>query len=253
MNISSPLTQATDPPPTDLPARVQDFFSQQWALYQKILDYNYMSHQQFYVAIHQRLKQNIAPFRLLELGCGDASLTCQALKGTTIASYVGVDLAAPALALATENLANLAATQSGFSSHVYQGDFRHWLPTHRASYDLILASFSLHHLSLAEKEELLGQIRAHLQPCGQFLLLDVMRQPDEDRPAYLQRYFLHMQEIWTQLQPQEIEFLRQHIAECDFPETLVDLEQLAQHQGFQTLDCLAQDPAQTAGLLACRC
>lgn len=249
MKIPCHFSAPADP----LPETVQDFFSQQWSLYQKLLQYNYMSHQQFYAALHQWLRQSTRPFRMLELGCGDASLTCKALLGTAVSEYVGVDLAAPALALATENLINFADRNPGFTSHVYQGDFRQWLPTHQASYDLILASFSLHHLTLAEKGELFAQIHAHLQPSGQFLLLDVMRRAEEDRPAYLQRYLGHMRQAWTQLQPQELEFLRQHIEACDFPETLAELNTLAQHQGFETLNCLATDEAQTACLLTFSC
>jgi ubiquinone/menaquinone biosynthesis C-methylase UbiE len=223
---------------------VADFFTDQWQLYRKILQANYMSHQQFYTALNDWLKDYPSPFQLLELGCGDASLTVQALQATAITDYVGVDLSATALTLATQNLAD-----QPFSSQFYQSDFCQWLPTHAASYDLVLASFSIHHLSLAQKADLFGQIRTHLKLEGKFLLLDVMRRDQESRDAYMQRYLAHIQQDWTQMHPQEIDFISQHITEHDFPETLAELEQLAQTQGFKQTGCLYTDAPIAAKLI----
>ncbi len=231
---------------SDCPSNpVADFFSDQWQLYRKILQANYMSHQQFYAALHRVFQDYLSPFQLLELGCGDASLTLQALQATAITDYVGVDLSATALTLAAQNLAD-----QPFSSHLYQTDFCQWLPTHSASYDLVLASFSVHHLSLPQKAELFGQICVHLKPEGKFLLLDVMRRDFENRDAYLQRYLAHIHQDWTQMHPQEIAFIHQHIAENDFPETLVQLQQLAEAQGFRQTECLYTD-APIASKLIC--
>ncbi|MBW4552523.1 MAG: methyltransferase domain-containing protein [Aphanocapsa sp. GSE-SYN-MK-11-07L] len=232
-------------PTSDRPlAEVAEFFTDQWQLYRKILQANYMSHQQFYTALNCFFQDYAAPFQLLELGCGDASLTLQALQAAAITDYVGVDLSETALALAAQNFAH-----QSFSHQFYQGDFCQWLPTHTASYDLVLASFSVHHLSLAAKANLFGQIQAHLKPGGKFLLLDVMRRDQESRDDYMQRYLAHIQQDWTQMQPQEVAAINQHITEYDFPETLAELEDLAQINGFQTAECLYTDAAIAAKLL----
>ncbi len=232
-------------PASDRPlAEVAEFFTDQWQLYRKILQANYMSHQQFYTALNCFLQDYAAPFQLLELGCGDASLTLQALQATAITDYVGVDLSETALALAAQNFA-----QQSFSHQFYQGNFCQWLPTHAASYDLVLASFSMHHLSLAEKADLFGHIRTHLKPTGKFLLLDVMRREQESRAAYMQRYLAHIQQDWTQMQPPEVAAINQHITEYDFPETLAELAELANTHGFKQTECLYTDAAIAAKLL----
>jgi ubiquinone/menaquinone biosynthesis C-methylase UbiE len=223
---------------------VADFFTDQWQLYRKILQTNCMSHQQFYRALHDWLKSYPSPFQLLELGCGDASLTVQALQTTAITDYVGVDLSATALGLAIQNLAG-----QSFKSHLYETDFCQWLPTHAASYDLVLASFSVHHLSSAQKSDLFRHIRDRLKPNGKFLLLDVMRRGQESREAYMQRYLAHIQQDWTQMQSEEINLLRQHITEHDFPETLAELEQLAQTEGYSQTECLYTDAPIAAKLI----
>ncbi|MDY7013154.1 MAG: ubiquinone biosynthesis protein UbiE, partial [Cyanobacteriota bacterium] len=57
-----------------------EFFNQQWQLYQKILFNNYMGHQEIYGVLHELLINDLKkPFSLLDLGCGDASFTAQAL------------------------------------------------------------------------------------------------------------------------------------------------------------------------------
>jgi cyclopropane fatty-acyl-phospholipid synthase-like methyltransferase len=232
-------------PISDRPlAEVAEFFTDQWQLYRKILQANYMSHQQFYTELHRFFQDYPAPFTLLELGCGDASLTLQALQATAITNYVGVDLSETALALASQNFAH-----QPFSHQFYQGDFCQWLLTDAASYDLVLASFSVHHLSLAEKANLFEQIHAHLKPGGKFLLLDVMRRDQESRADYMQRYLAHIQQEWTQMQPHEVAAINQHITEYDFPETLAELEDLAKTSGFQQTECLYTDTPIAAKLL----
>jgi hypothetical protein len=54
-----------------------------------------MEHREIYGVLHKLLTDYLpTPFSLLELGCGDASLTVQALLNTTVASYTGIDLSA---------------------------------------------------------------------------------------------------------------------------------------------------------------
>lgn len=53
--------------------RSNELFNNQWILYQKILNNNYMGHQEIYDILHEFLLSNFQkPFKMLELGCGDA-------------------------------------------------------------------------------------------------------------------------------------------------------------------------------------
>lgn len=60
--------------------RSNELFNNQWILYQKILNNNYMGHQEIYDILHEFLLSNFQkPFKMLELGCGDATFTAKAL------------------------------------------------------------------------------------------------------------------------------------------------------------------------------
>ena len=74
-----------------------EFFNEQWELYQKVLSNNYMGHREIYNVLHEFLVNYYnKPFKMLDLGCGDASFSSQALLDTKINSYCGIDLSEPA-------------------------------------------------------------------------------------------------------------------------------------------------------------
>src|SRR5688572_13458391 len=83
-------------------------FQEEWALYRKIVDNNYLFHSEAYHYLHHLLTRD-APdgFRFLDIACGDATSSIKALHGTKVGSYCGIDLSAAALALAGQNLASL--------------------------------------------------------------------------------------------------------------------------------------------------
>ena len=84
-------------------------FRQQWQIYRKVVDYNYLFHREAYNCLHRILvDEAIQPFRFLDVACGDASTTVEALKGTQVASYHGIDLCQAALELASQALETLA-------------------------------------------------------------------------------------------------------------------------------------------------
>ncbi|WP_414574743.1 class I SAM-dependent methyltransferase [Anabaena sp. CCY 9402-a] len=87
---------------------LKEFFSKQWKIYQKVLNNNYMGHREIYSILHELLVSYFQkPFKILDLGCGDASFISLALLNTNIASYHGIDLSIPALEIAKENLAKI--------------------------------------------------------------------------------------------------------------------------------------------------
>jgi len=81
-------------------------FQAQWAIYQKLVDSNVLSHAEVGRILHDVLTERFAtPFSFLDIACGDASLTKAALAGTCVRHYHGIDLAGPAIDLAATNLA----------------------------------------------------------------------------------------------------------------------------------------------------
>jgi ubiquinone/menaquinone biosynthesis C-methylase UbiE len=227
----------------------QEFFNEQWKLYQKILDHNYMGHCEIYATLREFLLGYFQqPFKMLDLGCGDASFTSQALLNSIIASYQGVDLSVPALEIAKDNMAKIQCDTS-----FTQGNLSQFVPelvsSQQNSFDIILSSFVLHHLSLEEKDSIIGQLKNLLTSNGVFILIDVVRKEGEDRENYLKRYLDNVQKYWSLITPQEYLMLANHISSSDFPEPQQTLDEISQKYNFTRFDCLYDNPLNATQLL----
>ncbi|MBR1759246.1 MAG: class I SAM-dependent methyltransferase [Lachnospiraceae bacterium] len=101
---------------------------------------------------------------VLDIGFGTGTLTTKLYEnGCTI---YGQDFSARMIELASEKMPN---------AHLYQGDFTHGLvePLLEQSYDFIIATYSLHHLTDEQKVSFLRELQVHLNPGGQILIGDV--------------------------------------------------------------------------------
>jgi ubiquinone/menaquinone biosynthesis C-methylase UbiE len=226
-----------------------EFFNEQWCLYQKVLSNNYMGHREIYDILHEFLLSYYKkPFKMLDLGCGDASFAAQALLNTTMNFYCGIDLSEPALEIARDNMAKLKSAKL-----FIQGDFLELIfqlgQNPENSFDAIFSSFALHHLSLEQKDYLMGQLPRLLKTDGVFLLIDVVRSSEETREDYIRRYLENVRQDWSLLTPQEFLRVEEHISSSDFPETQEILYSLAKKHGFSRVDCLYRDPLDTTQLL----
>src|SRR2546422_7933451 len=99
----------SDAPNEDAPEdSAVTLFQQQWLVYRKVIDHNYIQHREVYARLHQVLVEEATqPFRFLDIACGDATASLGALLGTRVGSYHGIDLSGPALDLARESLHQL--------------------------------------------------------------------------------------------------------------------------------------------------
>jgi SAM-dependent methyltransferase len=86
---------------------VHAFFSQ-WDMYRLCIEHNTLFHREVGNILRRELQEQTGPFTFLDLACGDTELTAEALRGTKVAAYTGVDFSAPAIALAAEKTAALA-------------------------------------------------------------------------------------------------------------------------------------------------
>jgi SAM-dependent methyltransferase len=218
----------------------REFFNDKWKLYQKVLTYNYMKHQEIYDVLHHFLIGNWQQqFKVLDLGCGDASFIAKALQNNAVSYYLGLDLSDIAIAIARQNLQVIPCTQE-----FIQGDFLKVIPLlvkePKNQFDIILTSFAFHHLKLEEKDDLLSQIKQLLLPGGIFILIDFVVQEGESREIYIHRYLQNVRQQWQQLTDAEAVLVFQHMLESDYPETQATLEFLALKNEFQRVETLYQ-------------
>lgn len=229
--------------------RSNELFNNQWTLYQKILNNNYMGHREIYDVLHEFLITNFQkPFKMLELGCGDATFTAKALLDTSIVSYTGIDLSKAALEIANVNIASIQCSKS-----FTEGDFSELVPklvkTQQDSFDVILISFALHHLLLEQKDDIIAQLFSLLTSNGVFILIDVVRKPEEDRETYIRRYLDEVKKSWYLVTSEEYLMVENHISLNDFPETQQSLDSIGQKHNFNRFECLYYDPLDTTQLL----
>lgn len=226
-------------------------FEQNWSIYQKILQHNYMGHQQIYAVweTHFRTHAN-GHTRLLDIGCGDAQVISDRLHPNVVAQYVGIDLSHEAIALAQHNL-----DEQSISSHFIADDFVAAITSlvdAGQTFDVIFSGFALHHVSDALKLQLFSQIKQLLSEHGRFFFMDVYPQEAESREVYLERYLTAPEHQWQALSTQEQAKLAHHVRSSDFPCSKSTLLAMSSQAGFQHVQCLFEDTQHANILLEMR-
>ncbi len=175
------------------------------------------------------------PFRFFDLACGDAS-AAQALRGTDIAQYSGVDLSAPALALAAENLASLVCPVI-LEQRDYAEAVRDW-PGHE---DVVWIGLSLHHLQAPRKLEVMRSVRRIVGENGLFLIYEDAGPDGNTREAWLRRWDTQ-RPWWTAYDDAGWHAVTDHVHADDFPETDAGWRALAHEAGFGSVRMLFAGP-----------
>ncbi len=106
--------------------------------------------------------------RVLSLGCGigDAERLLAAHAG----EVVGIDLSEPGIAQARQDALRLGVKNVRFEQGLWQD-----IPASEGPFDLVLATFFVHHMSFEERELLPSKLRSWLKPDGIFYALDPNR------------------------------------------------------------------------------
>ena len=217
-----------------------EFFKNKWKLYQKVLGNNYMGHREIYDILHEFLINNWQqPFKILDLGCGDATFVDQALFNTNVSCYLGLDISETAIAIARKNMKSILCNQE-----FIQGDFFEVIPSlvkeRETKFDIILSSFAFHHLNWEQKDYIFSQLKRLLLPGGIFVLIDLISQEGESRETYIQRYLKDVEQEWSQLTSEETILISQHMLASDYPETQKTLELMAKNNAFKNIKSLYQ-------------
>lgn len=205
---------------------VQVFFDQ-WAIYRKVVENNYMAHREAMVELRTALLDCRPGFSFLDLACGDADSTTSLLSTLPVGRYEGIDLCPPALDFARQNGARLACPVS------FQcGELLASLSASDRPEDVIYIGFSLHHFPGANKRPVMKAARKRLAAGGLFVFFEPYLGPGETREECLDRFLSAVRASWTALDPAELAAVDNHVSQCDFPEAQSTFETLAAEAGF---------------------
>lgn len=213
-------------------------FFEQWAIYRRIVDLDYLNHRGAYEAIGFALAKTGYPFSFLDLGAGDADRTSRVLAGKAVTRYEAVDLSEAAL-----NLARGHAARLGCPVRFTQGDFFQLVPRMTEVFDVVFIGLSLHHLVSADKRTFLPHLRRIVTPGGRLIVYEPIREPGESRDGVLSRWSRHVDSAWTELEPEELRKAKEHVFGNDFPEPIADYAGLMLEAGFAKTAVLYTDPA----------
>ncbi|MGB8853978.1 MAG: class I SAM-dependent methyltransferase [Pirellulales bacterium] len=227
MSTSEPLRHD----PQHAPEEAARWFNQ-WHVYRSIVDADWMAHRGIFRAIRAWvLVRHPGPFTLVDLGCGDAGFIKSTFDETGLWAYTGVDTSQAALSQAQGELAG-----ARFAVRLLENDLLTFLREDAGiaaqTFDIILASYAVHHLPAREKQEFFRLARGKLPPHGSLLFADVFRRNGESRDEYLDRYVGMMRQAWTGMLPEHVTSTVEHVVQRDFPESGETILGMASEAGF---------------------
>jgi ubiquinone/menaquinone biosynthesis C-methylase UbiE len=167
-----------------------------------------------------------------------------ALKGTSIASYRGIDLSSPALAIAAKVLTVLDCRVA-----LEHRDFAEALAKLDEDFDVVWIGQSLHHLDRAKK---LAAMRDARRLCGErgFLIIwEPTRLEHEDQAAWLRRFQSTCGPLWTRLEREEWDAMVEHIKTSDHAETRAVWHRIGEEAGFSRVRDIHASPPPEPHLL----
>jgi SAM-dependent methyltransferase len=210
----------------------------EWRAYQKLVENDYMGHAQFFQCLLAETRDRFhKPMAILDLGCGDSMPVQALLQHIRVKQYCGVDQSETALAQADALLAN-----SGLSYRLLAGDILKTAQQIEESFDLIIASFSLHHLQgPARKKVMLQACHQSLNPGGVLAIIDVFLGDSESRDGYVDRFEQQAKKNYDDLNDSEMTTLITHVRECDYPESMKTYRELGLQAGFGQVRELLRD------------
>ena len=166
-----------------------------------------------------------APLRLLDLGCGPGLMAARVLTEFPHAHLTLLDL--------TQEMIDACRSRVGNTNRVIYrvGDFR--TDDFGSSYDVVLASLSLHHATLPERPMLAKRLYDCLVPGGRLITAEVI--VDEEPTIRAQQY-----ELWRRFMDAQDEkgdeWYQKHLAK-DHPVVISEWTKTLEQAGFASAGC----------------
>jgi SAM-dependent methyltransferase len=219
----------------------QELFAKGLATYQKVVAQNYMAHKEVYGILRQVLVTE-APdqFVFLDIACGTATASAEALQDTSIGRYIGIDISRPSLDVAREALRILPCPVD-----LRCQDFVEAINTWDEQVHVVWIGQSLHHLRAGEKQDFMRRVRVLLPGNGLFLIWEPTCLEGEDREGWMER-FLRLRPEWPAVTDEEFAAFDSHQRASDYAETSATWKAMGHEAGFERVDELLTVPNQLA-------
>ncbi|MEO5655047.1 MAG: class I SAM-dependent methyltransferase, partial [Nitrosospira sp.] len=114
------------------------------------------------------------------------------------------------------------------------GDLLEAVESTGKTWDILFTGFAIHHLMPDEKARFFHAAGRCLSENGWLILVDVVREENQDRESYLDGYLKFMREKWTHVPQDQLEEACTHVHDHDHPECLSTLQEMA---GAAGLNC----------------
>lgn len=216
---------------------VKQVFEQR-SMYDAVVAGNYMHHAELVAALGAWAEEFGRPLRIVDLGCGDASLAAKSFADAQVEQYVGVDLAESSIEQARLRTVAWQGRVEMICGNLF--DALHGLAD--GSANVVLASYSLHHFSTADKVKLLREISRVLESGGVLLWIDAVRNEGEPRDEYVNGLASDIKRDWTMLSVEERQRAAEHVLTSDFPETEAWMMEQTAAAGFSVELALLRSP-----------
>ena len=217
----------------------------EWDLDDRVVHDNWMAHREISAAIRANLEFD-GPIEVLDLGSGDGEMAARILTDCEVERYVAVDLSESALQRLERrpvvgkprlfgqrqrpSKLTICRNMAAVVREMAGGDF-----------DLVLASYSLHHFPADQKGPLLDDIVRILRRGGSFVWTDVVCREGEGRDDYLRRLTDHIDSRWVSIPHADRRAAIEHILSSDFPEQASWMHEQLNRRGLAVVKELFRD------------
>ncbi|MFD1255668.1 class I SAM-dependent methyltransferase [Mucilaginibacter terrae] len=144
---------------------VEAFYDQLSTRYTELISKCVPRYEELFYNLFHYIPNNLHPRQIIDLGCGTGNLTAVALQHYPDADIHALDISADILTECRQRFLG--------NNNVYyhQQNFSH-LKFEPESFDLIISSIAIHHITDEEKAILYQQVYALLKPGGLFVFAD---------------------------------------------------------------------------------
>lgn len=207
---------------------IGNFFDSSWNAYRDFINLDLLNHKNLFKQLANHIQKHLPKdYSFLDLACGDCEPAGNLLKIHPAKSYVGVDIAAEVLKLSFNNLKHFHGQKT-----LIPQDFTIYLEQPGESFDLILLSYSLHHLKTDDKKRCIENARKKLNQGGILAIIDGMRLNNQSREDWLNLCYNYMENKSAGKCPESCNIVKAHMIEADIPEEGSEYVRMAKDAGF---------------------